>query len=382
MDSLWPFIPQVAMKERCTYSTEVIRGKTAEQRIRRRYTPRTSLEFTYNFNAQEIEAAVNKKRAFDEGPYYVPFWQDKDLSPAVSAGVSQVAVSTATSRYKVGDFIFLISATGNQYELKAVTSISTDLIQLSSDIGIINKPFYAMPCYLGYMPGALDVNKFSGLYTVASCTFELAKDFSITGASPYPTFESIPMVTDRPVISGNMASRYVREVEQFSNIDGPLTYYQEYGQSVVASQATWALDNKADVSRLRDWFYYTAGKQKAFMLPSWEHDFILYESITSGAFSCKVYKNQWDDNDYAGPAAFVLKDGSVIAVTVSNMVQNQAFDVMNITDTFPSDISLDAVDMITRMTKSRFDSDVMEFNYNSAGVVTVDMPVIEVPDAL
>ena len=378
--SLWPFVPQRAVKEVTEWKTDVIRCPSAEQRICLRNLPRTSISYTFQLLQQEIEAATVLARQYGADEFLLPLWSELEYVGLVPSSSTNILIDTTTKRYKVGGSGFVIGANGS-YESFTIAAVNSDSIDISSPGIVLGfAGAVVMPAYPARVKTPFKFQKYPSDYFTAEMEYIITEDFNVTSSNPYPSFDSSYVVTDRPIAEGAVES-HTREFEGFGNLAGPLFYSETFTYPVATSMMSWSFNTESELSSFRAWMYVVKGKQGSFYAPRWTKDFILNsDALTSDDFLI-VERNDTLDDTYIGAICIVKNDGTQEYFIISSWeVDTSSTRKMNLTTTLPGDINVSDVALICRMPKMRFNSDNVEYNHIGAKVVDVKLPVMEVPE--
>lgn len=381
MSKVWPFPPQRKMKETTEWKTEVLRSRSAEQRICLRNTPRTSLEFDYQLLPQEIEAATTMARDWGADEFYIPFWHELTSIGTVTPGQASIPLDPSMRRYKQGGAAFIIGASGS-YEVVTIASITGSTLELADPFVVKgHSGAVIMPCFLGRVKSPFSFRKYAAEYHTAEADFVLIEPFGITPANPYPSYKSSFVLSDRPLASGSQRESHTREFEGFSNLAGPLYYSTEFNYAVGTSTMSWSFDTLAQLWSFRQFMETVRGKQASFYLPRWTRDFVIDADALSTDDFLIVKENEYLTDTYTGPICISHSDGSQTYHTVTGWTYYAAGQYkMSLDAVLGQDITAASVELITRMPRMRFNSDNIEYNYEDGGVVDVRLPVMEVPD--
>lgn len=379
--NVWPFIPQRKLKEVMEWVTEIIRCRSAEQRLCLRDVPRTSIEFDFQFLPQEIEAATVMARQWGADEFLLPFWHELEQVGTITASTVSIPVDTTIRRYQAGGYAFIMGDSG-RYEVVTIESVTPTTIELVAPgvvLGFVGA--VVMPCYPARFKAAFNFNKYAAEYTTGDAEFILTEPYGITPVNPHPAFSGSYVVSDRPLVSGGNRETHTREFEGFSNLSGPLFYSKSYTYAVGNSLMSWSFDTQAELYSFMQWMMGVRGKQQSFYLPRWTRDFILDENVLSTDTELLVLTNPILVDSYVGPICVVKRDGSQVYLTIASWeYYGPTRWQINLTGAVGEDINPADVEMITRMPKMRFNSDKIEFSHEGAKVVNVRLPVMEVPE--
>lgn len=378
MPDVWPFVPQRAFSERLEWKTDVIRSRSAEQRISIRNVPRTKIEHDYHFLDGEAEAARNILSTVATNEFLFPLWSDGQEVGALSVAQQNITIDTTQSRYKVGSFAFIIGGDGN-YEVIEILSVA------AGTLGLVN-PYLAneysnalvCPCLSGHFDGPLRIKKPAATYIQAEATLLSADDLLLTGANPYPSHGAKFVMSDRPLVFGS--DTHVREAVVFPNFAGPMFKSPSFTFTGSTTVAAWVFHTPAEVWNFRLWLYFAQGKLVSFYMPLWTRDFVPVLPIGVTDTKITVERNPIADDNYLGPIT-VVSNGvqyykNVLSLTHISPTQTE----LNLDEQFGTALTVASIELICRMPLMRFNSDAFEFGYQAGGSVTMRAALIEVPE--
>lgn len=381
MSNVWPFPPQRQLKERTEWKTEVLRARSAEQRICLRNTPRTSIEYSFQLLPQEIEAATVMARQWGIDEFLLPFWHELTHMGTIPSGTEVLNLDTTLHRYKPGGSVFIIGGDG-KYEVATIAAVTASTLELAEPFVVLG---YAgavvMPCFPARVKSPLRFGKYAAEYFTAENEFVLTEDLNVPPNNPFPTFNGSYVLTDRPLAQGAVNESHTREFEGFPNLAGPLFYSATYTYAVGTSTISWSFDTTAQVWSFRAWMSHVKGKQGSFFMPRWTRDFILEGDVLASDAFLVLKNNAFLEDTYTGPICVHMRDGTQSYHVIESWEyygagQRQA----NLSQATGVAISANEVEMVTRMPRMRFNSDAIEYSYGDGGVVDVRLPVMEVPE--
>lgn len=381
MSTVWPFVPQRRMKEIMEWVTEVIRCKSAEQRLCLRNVPRTTLEFDYQLLPQEVEAATVLAREYGADEFLLPFWHELEYVGTVPSTTTNILVDTTTKRYLVGGTGFIMGSNGTYetFTVEAVNAGSIDIAAPGIVLGFAGA--VVMPAHPARVKKPFSFRKFSAEYFTAQAEYILTQDYGLTSSNSYPVFNGAYVLTDRPLALGSAQESHTREFNGFQNLAGPLFYSKSYTYAVGTSSMSWSFDTVAEAWAFRLWMYDVKGKQESFYAPRWTRDFILAADALSTDDFLIVEANDMLQDTYTGPICVVKTDGTQLYLTIDSWETYLPGTYrMNLSTVLGSALATAAVELICRMPRMRFNSDNIEFDYQDAKVVDVRLPIIEVPE--
>lgn len=380
MSTVWPFVPQRNLKEIMEWKTEIIRCRSAEQRLCLRNVPRTTIEYDFQLLPQEIEAATVLARQYGADEFLLPFWHELEYVGTVASSATNITVDTTTKRFKAGGTGFIIGADG-KYETFTIDTVNPGSIDVAAPGIVLGfAGAVVMPAHPARVKKPFNFRKYAAEYFTAEMEYILTEDFELTASTPYPSFNSSYVLTDRPLV-GNARESHTREFEGFGNLSGPLFYSKTHTYPVGTSGMAWSFNTVAEAWAFRLWMYDVKGKQESFYVPRWTRDFIMNTDALSTDDFLIFDRNDVLEDTYTGAICIVKTDGTQLYYLIDSWESHTASTYrMNLTTTLGVDIIAADVELVCRMPKMRFNSDNIEFDYQDAKVVDVRLPVMEVPE--
>lgn len=380
MDDIWYFPPQRSMKERLLWLTDVIRCRSAEQRIATRNTPRTELSFNYQFDENQVHIAQEISKVYGASTIKVPFWHELTAVAKLETGQTEVNIRTVGKRYVEGSYAFVIDGS-NRFELVKVKSISSNRLTFESPgilYGYVN--CHIMPCHVGHFNSSFNYEKFPAHYNTGEASFIFEQDFGIGNGNPFPSYLDSYVVTDRPIVDGSINDSSEREYTGFDSISGPIYYSEDYTYSISSSSLVWSFDSFEASLALRKWFNLVKGKQGSFYCARFTRDFTAQGGIATGDSAIVAHTRTRTLSNYVGPICVLLKTGqqyffNVTAIESANSAMQRLILAQDSTVNIPAQ----SIELISVMTRMRLNSDIVEFNFKSGGSVDIRLPIMEVP---
>jgi hypothetical protein len=380
MSTVWPFVPQRRLKESIEWKTEIMRCRSAEQRLCLRNIPRTTIEYDFQLLPQEVDAATVLARQYGADEFLLPFWHELEYVGTVASSATNITVDTTTKRYKAGGTGFIIGSDG-KYETFIIDTVNPGSIDIAAPGIVLGfAGAVVMPAHPARVKKPFSFRKFAGEYFTAEMEYILDEDYELTGINPYTSFNSSYVLSDRP-LALNARESHTREFTGFGNLSGPMFYSKNYTYPISTSMMSWSFNTVAEVWAFRLWSYTIKGKQESFYVPRWTRDFILNSDALSTDDFLILNRNNTLEDTYTGAICIVKNDGSQLYYLVDSWQSDTASTYrMNLTTTLGEDVTASDVELICRMPKMRFNSDNIELDYLDAKVVNVRLPVIEVPE--
>lgn len=376
---IWPFVPQAAFTETIEWLTDIIQCKASEQRLGLREYPRSFFEHSYHFTPKQLEAARTIIRNTGKDTVTFPLWWDATFIPQITASQTSVSIDTTKKRYLAGGNAFIIDAQG-RHEIVEISSLNDTTLNFSSPyvvLGYTNA--YIMPCHEAYFNGQLQAQKPAADYIIAKCSVALDTDFEITKTNLYSTFNSKPLIHQRPLAASSNDSEF-QELLVFDNYSGPIAKSEKLEYSASSSILDWYPSSKEELWSLREFFYYMQGKRMSFYTLKWTRDFVVDEDITSTDTSIIFQLNENLIDTYLGPIAIVSVTG---VITIATITAWAYYDVDQYEATLSGAIGVTInkvnIELVTRLMKCRFDSDAVTINYQNNSNIAIRLSIMEIP---
>jgi hypothetical protein len=368
--------------ETLEFFSEVNPSYTLEQRIALRSAPRQSFSYTSRLesnNKLSVARALAKQNS--GGSLYIPVWpEETQYIGTLSSATSIIAMDTRYADYRVGGFVYVMQNWEN-YVIAEIASISVDYLTLT---GVLNQTLVnpsIIPLRTAYTPGGYDFDR-QATYADAGGTFiahdniDLAEDY----VSSYPTYNSIDVITERPVLLEPVDEKIVRVAEYVDNGFGPVVLepaknYSDFGQTV-----TFYEPKGERLWKRRLWVHALRGKQKSFYLPTFNNDLILQSTISNVATTISV-KSIAETGYYLNKSImFWLNDGNRYFRGITNAANVGDNDTLTISSALGVTVAVADVKMISFITLNRLNSDEIQFNHRLRTGATVSIPTLEVPE--
>lgn len=378
MANIFLFPPQREFSEILEWKTEILSAKSSEQTICLRPVPRTFLEYDYIFNKYELDIATSIFRNSLNGEIDLPLWHQSDNIGALTVGQNTFTLNTIINRYyQVGQKAFISEYDNSIFEEVTISTVNSGSI-VTETISNNYQSAYIMPKYNFYIDGDLRYRKTSSDYINASASFHTAFDFQIPEENSYSSFLDSFILDDKQITSGTTEDRLEKLIEEFDNVAGNINKQSIKTFNKYYTSYEWLLKTESDIWKFKKFGNYIKGRNKSFYLPRWLKDFEPSRQIDALSQYIYVKKGKYYDIDYFGPLTVQLNDNSVyhfnsIAIENYDSVEDRFVLDSNAGVTIP----LSDVKMITRTTKSRVDSDRLEFSYKTKNVAKVKLAISE-----
>lgn len=374
--NIWPFVPQVTIKERLLWLTDIIDTANTEQRVSLRPYPRTEFDMDFFMYPSQVEAARAYLNDTQLDESYVPLWNEVEYVGTLALGATTINVDTTIARYLDGENVFVIGDEGN-FEITTISAVTASSLTVSALV-YNHTNAHVMPVYLFTMQNGIRFRKSASDIVTASATFEGSKNYEITANIPFPTYNS-KHVVDAASLVGGTGDTSVRESNVFDNVAGKIKRLKTYNYEVTKSNILMEMDTKAQVWNIRRWLYALKGKQTSFYVPLFTYDFELDTDITDTDTTLIIKTNPLFPNNYIGHIMILENDGTqhYHQVTEVNNIDPDT-DELQLTAVTNYNLLASNVKLICRMPLMRSNTDRFELIHRIGGVTSLNIPLREV----
>lgn len=380
--SLWPFTPVGEVVEVLTWSTDVLRARSGEQRFRLRERPRRQWHFKHLFTSENQSAA----RAIVRGAtsYQVPDWIRVVYAGPVSAGTSvSVAMTTAGYGLAAGGSVVLWNGPLD-FEVCEIESVSPSALVLA----FVATPRTTAGIYRvdqAHAAVELSVSHPAGPLRSATISFE-SPAVDVPAATVYTQYRGHDILPVVPVVgSGALAEVLAWPRDIFDNTSGLPDTTAARDLPDDKFMMRWHVFTAADIQALRAWIASRCGRWLAFWQSTFERDLVAAANVGSSDTTLRVYAPT--GATLLGRTAFDLEIQTPAGAFLRRVTAVAAGPSVNGRPTF--DLTLDsalgvvvtaaAFGRISFLRCARFDADRIELLHRPREGLAVAVPCIEVP---
>ena len=376
---LWPFKPLRDYAETLAWLTDVLRARSAEQRIAMRTAPRMIFPYQFLFNAQQFSRAQSMARALGADTFLLPLWGDVSAYGDVGSGVSVLAVDTRFADYRVGGKM-MIWASDESYEIGVIDSKTDDSITLASPTTQAYSNVRLAPVVAVTFAQLFSSDREGGNTTPARAAFVSTDSVDLSDAGSYPDYRGEPVMTDCIRLLGGISERYEREGFVIDNETGLITPIADMQYPVKSSMMNWRPWNKPDLFALRQWLHYCRGRQRGFWLPSYNNDLQITANITSGGSTITVQAVGYPNFETVRDIMIEDTSGNRYYRRINSGVEGGGnTEVLTLSAAAGINLTVAQVRRISYLTYMRNNADRIEIQHYAPGKATVSVPVMEAP---
>lgn len=374
---VWPFCPIVPMLEAQQWSTDVLRAKGSENRIRLRSRPRRTFNFNHVLTTVETRFAQQLLRA-NQGAdgFYIPDWSQFDQLEPITAGGSAQSLSLDGEEVFYGDgAVVWDSVSRYEYVTGAVDSngyFVTDALVNSYDSPKI------MPAWIGDAPAQASFDSIGANFVTMGLEFVTNSTPDI-GESSYSTYRGLAVSPDCPTIVGGLQSGLSQDLTIFDNQVTDVAYIRQRNLGEFTFNISWIKNTRRDLHLVRKFINSRYGRQKSFWVSSFVPDFTIAANasgttLTVFAESVPISSFFIQAKDRSGN----LYNRQVTAVATGTPVNGRA----TVDLTLDATLTLAVADTarISFLFCCRFAADRIEFAHETGAVTSVRVPCLEVPE--
>lgn len=277
-------IPDEPIKESWEFLTDVlVNHKGVEQRIALRRYPRIRQEFTFEIiDLQQRREQYNVLRKNITVQSLVPLYQySVNPNAPASIGDSKIFLDNEYSNLRAGQFAIIVNPTTEELVISKIATIDLDGITLESTLSFdIDDHWVVAPAINAIINdgSGIDMRNVTGQLKVNADSFEEPTLLRPNATRTFDTFDGIPWINRRPIITAGEDFNFEREV--LDNKTGARDINSSWLHPKVSGNRKFLIQRIADPHEMDYWrslFEETRGGQKSFLLATWFPDLTLNE---------------------------------------------------------------------------------------------------------
>jgi hypothetical protein len=367
------------MIEVLEWRTDVFKAKAGEQRIALRDAPRRVFNLSHTLTDYQVAGARAVIRE-DQGVNLlrVPDWGQSQRIGAVSAG-SSVYITADLTNVDMGD-IGLLWQSDTLFEEVTVNEDSTGVF-----LSTVNNDYTdarLLPVWDCVGPEGLNIQRIGKQINQCSIALTTTENNDLS-ATTYAQYRGHDVIPDCPLIGGGLDESIVWQTSEFDNQQILPYHLRQRNYVDYTFSMSWRYFTPADIYALRQWLHSRKGRQKAFWLSSYAHDFEPAADISGTSLTVfalpgaeTIGHSETFDIEIVSTAG-VSTYRRVSSATGSTPVDGRNTFLLTLDASFS--LSLANIKRISFMRCARFDADRIELSHSAGAGVAVRVPCLEIP---
>jgi len=313
--------PKEQVTETLGWLTDILKPKYSddEQRIALRTIPRQGFRFSYILNTRARRGqALSFFKKYAKRQWGIPIWTERvKHTTALAAGAGSITVDTTYADFRATSF-GLVWKDETSWEILRITSKNDTSLTLATNlVNTYTGTKFIMPLRLGYLKGMPKVTAMKNTLTEMEVEFEVHENAAVSGYSAAQTYDGLEVMTRGPSIESKegIVETINPDILYQDNKTGLLGIERRNDYNIPMQEHSFHFKTKANIWDFRQWLHSVYGRQKTFLVPTYNQDFTLSRSVDSG--DSIVYVNNeelsahlsgYELLQYAG---FLNSDGTV-----------------------------------------------------------------------
>jgi hypothetical protein len=374
---LWAFQPDWSrgFDVKRSYKTDIFTSRDGtEQRRAIRNDPRISAEYRTVLSGDDLRAAEHHLRAWQNKPVVVPdFARWARLTGSSSGGASALTVSPMPAWVAAGQPLVLCKASVQEEVI--VDSVAGTTINLVDPlVNAWATGDVLRPSFFGLFGGNISSSRLNGSAAAIDVTIDCypgGEPPRATGTA-WASLNSIEVFTPQADYAGGLLVGHVWPVDQVDYGIGRTAQFRPVDFMARTLEADFNGLSVALATELEQFFDRMKGRRTAFYLPTWESDFALVGSASSGSStftaSGSALATDFGSVDYTAVnegVAVCLTDGTVLYRRITDIAASGGNSVVTVNSAWGVSLSSANVARISRMPLSRFASDEMTTSWRT-----------------
>lgn len=373
--------PEAPLEHTLSYLVDtIISHDGTEQRIAIRKQPRQSFSGTVVYPTEEDLRRIREDLYFHTvSTVYFPLWHEGvRITSQANSGQNTISADFSKCDFAVGELVYIVHKNQTTIDIKPIATKSDSAItttgNLASTFPAGSKVYPLEDVFIGDQPGITRFPRDVGQLQL-EVTMRRQPTLPGHGAAALSTYTSIPVLDQRPILSGSTYSQiFDRNME---TIETENAFWNSSPTDYASSIAAKIFTFKSAAERQR-WklFFYTIGAVGPFWVPTWEANLEL-DSQPGASTSFDILDTPDYVTNYFNTGAiwdfqFELADGTVIYRTAESAIDNgNGTQTVTVTSALPAT----AITKISFMEKCRLGTAQVSFTHYGANRGEVKLSV-------
>ncbi len=385
---LWPFEVDWSSSYRVTYTyrTDILtRRSGSEQRRALRQTPRKTIEHLALLPNADALRAFN--RLLDGGQnmsVVMPEVTRKaQVAVASAGGASVLTIEGAAPAWLAAGAEVVLRARGG-CKVAVVDEVDGDEVSFTSAVGAWPAGTAIHPALTGTLPDELKAQRLTN--GVAQVTVRFDVD---PGSESYPETEApLTLGGDEvfpftPNWATPLDATHIWPVERIDYGSGRIATHRPIDFPSRGASGVYLARSAAEAEAMVAFFVRARGQRGSFLNSTLEHDLPPAAALASDTATLLVAGddcfNAYHEHPVFGAVALAMAGGSVIRRIVTGMTLVEGDTAIAVNANWGQDVSIDTVDAISWLPRSRLASDEMTIEWLTDEVAQVQMSTRSLP---
>lgn len=375
---VWPFLPQVRFTEGLEWLTDIIKTRSQEQRLALRQVPRQTFNYDYQLDDLDFARAKQIATGWVHRIYGVPAWGELKHVGGIAGNPISLSIDTRWADWRVGGIALLVES-ADKFEACEIVSVQEDHLQFKIPVAQSFDNAFVMPLRFGRALSGFSFNRTNVGAVKSNAEFTIVDSVDLSGTD-LDSYDGYPILMDRPIQMGGMQEKITKAVNTFDPKVGDMAVDPTESFTRQTATVAWQPLTREELWRVRRFLHHQRGRQKAFLLPTWNHDLQPLDNIGAGATGIRVKEILY--HLYFRPSYVMLRKRNgetAYAKTISSTGNDDGSETIEFAAPLGINCDLADLEILCFLKLSRFDSDRVEMQYDSGGDVSIRVPTTEVP---
>lgn len=364
-------------KESLAWLTDILESKDGtEQRIRCRKKPRQGLVADYPVNYDDMQFHKNRVYSWAGRVWAVPLWTEAQAVGSVSNGASSIVVPSAQVDLRDNTLAFLYENSRKTEPIDIGTIVGTT-VNLEKVVSQSYSNAWLMPVRVGRVVGRPRFTS-NGNKGVMRMEYEFTDniDFGL-GSTPTQFLGSDIYFDELYKGSDEMDEEFLTRVDVVDYEWGSVKTDAPWANTKIKKPVQYIVQGLTDIMNFRKFLHRRAGRLRPYWMPSFNSDLrvVKFGSVTTGL---PVYAD--DYNLFAANRTHIavkLLNGTWLSRTITGITDNLDGTLTLTLDSTLGGILAADIQYVSYLGLYRFDSDVIELDWQSNRTVVTTIPVVE-----
>ncbi len=359
------------VKEKIEYMTDVITTiDGSEQRAGLRTAPRRYLTYNTTVIRRMDQYLRAQLWSWLTDAFIIPLWYDASpLLLEAPEGALSLDVDTSNRAFRVGERAVVIHSF-DRLEVVKITGVLAQSLTLENELSTTwSRHLMVYPVESGKLANNVSLTRLADRVSKVTLNFEfdVPHDDSLL-AQEYPeVHKSLPVFDLQPNWASPTGDTFSKDAQYSDFKTGVIWKGLEADQGSTTQKGTFLITGKANIEKLRWWFYSREGKRVPVWVPSWQNDLTPSRDLPSA--NTELYVERASINSHYGgigrrEVRIQHRNGVAYYRSVSNLQPISADEeVLTISSVLGVDSPLGTIAQISFMTYARLVSDAMEIQW-------------------